>query len=191
MWVWSFKALWLGEEPTEDWNGTPIPGAVAGVKLMAGKFMTLWALVCDLEHCYKAYAMPNPSSSCPCGLCPVNSSDLPWWDFRPNADWILKIYTVQSWLASGWKQSFIFNIVGLSCLSFYPDWMHCKSLGIDKPMIGSLYIGKLCGEAFYKGDLRTQSVFRIRACPFYIRSEMVCKRRFGLGCLCEPVETII
>ena len=22
-------------------------------------------------------------------------------------------------------------------MSFYPDWMHCKSLGIDKPLMGS------------------------------------------------------
>ena len=33
------------------------------------------------------------------------------------------------------------QIVGVSILSFYPDWMHCKSLGIDKPLIGStLYV---------------------------------------------------
>ena len=33
------------------------------------------------------------------------------------------------------------QIVGVTILSFYPDWMHCKSLGIDKPLIGStLYV---------------------------------------------------
>ena len=32
-------------------------------------------------------------------------------------------------------------IEGVTVLSFYPDWMHCKSLGIDKPLLGSvLYI---------------------------------------------------
>ena len=32
-------------------------------------------------------------------------------------------------------------IEGVTILSFYPDWMHCKSLGIDKPLLGSvLYI---------------------------------------------------
>ena len=32
-------------------------------------------------------------------------------------------------------------IEGVSILSFYPDWMHCKSLGIDKPLFGStLYV---------------------------------------------------
>ena len=29
-------------------------------------------------------------------------------------------------------------IEGVTILSFYPDWMHCKSLGIDKPLLGSV-----------------------------------------------------
>ena len=29
------------------------------------------------------------------------------------------------------------QIEGVTILSFYPDWMHCKSLGIDKPLMGS------------------------------------------------------
>ena len=33
------------------------------------------------------------------------------------------------------------QIEGVTILSFYPDWMHCKSLGIDKPLTGStLYV---------------------------------------------------
>ena len=33
------------------------------------------------------------------------------------------------------------QIEGVTILSFYPDWMHCKSLGIDKIKLGSvLYI---------------------------------------------------
>ena len=29
------------------------------------------------------------------------------------------------------------QIEGVTILSFYPDWMHCKSLGIDEPLLGS------------------------------------------------------
>ena len=29
------------------------------------------------------------------------------------------------------------QLPGVSILSFYPDWMHCKSLGIDKILLGS------------------------------------------------------
>ena len=33
------------------------------------------------------------------------------------------------------------KIKGVTILSFYPDWMHCKSLGIDKHLLGSvLYV---------------------------------------------------
>jgi hypothetical protein len=33
------------------------------------------------------------------------------------------------------------KIEGVTVLSFYPDWMHCKSLGIDKLLLGStLYV---------------------------------------------------
>ncbi len=33
------------------------------------------------------------------------------------------------------------QIEGVTVLSFHPDWMHCKSLGIDKPLLGStLYV---------------------------------------------------
>ena len=33
------------------------------------------------------------------------------------------------------------QIEGVTILSFYPDWMHCKALGIDKPLLGStLYV---------------------------------------------------
>ena len=33
------------------------------------------------------------------------------------------------------------QIEGVSILSFAPDWMHCKHLGIDKPLLGStLYV---------------------------------------------------
>ena len=159
--IWSFEALWLGFEPVKDWAGKPIAGAKRNVKLMGDKFMTLWSLICDLEHCAKAYGMPSAYGICPCGLCPVNSSDIPWWDFRPNALWLPRIYTKAQWVAAGLQNSFIFFIVGVSCLSFYPDWMHCKSLGIDKPLAGFLYWGSSAMEAFLKQSLN-QSLKYVR-----------------------------
>ena len=82
--IWSFEALWHGEEPTKDWRGMPINGVKKGTKLMGGFFMCVWALICDLDHCYKCYAMPNSTSNHPCGLCPVDAADLPWLSFSPN-----------------------------------------------------------------------------------------------------------
>jgi hypothetical protein len=44
-------------------------------------------------------------------------------------------------LPHGFKHSLMLKIVGVNILSFYPDWMHCKSLGIDKILLGStLYV---------------------------------------------------
>ncbi len=44
-------------------------------------------------------------------------------------------------LPHGFKHSLMLKIVGVNILSFYRDWMHCKSLGIDKPLFGStLYV---------------------------------------------------
>ena len=41
------------------------------------------------------------------------------------------------WLDAGLNTCILFAIVGVTILSWYPDWMHCKSLGIDKPLMGS------------------------------------------------------
>ena len=32
----------------------------------------------------------------------------------------------------------MFCIEGVTPLSFYPDWMHCEHLGLDKPLLGSV-----------------------------------------------------
>ena len=71
-------------------------------KICVEVFFAVWALICDLEHGRENYDLPNPTANACCGLCPVGLvPGLPWWDFRPNADWLQHIYTVQSWLARG------------------------------------------------------------------------------------------
>ena len=136
--VWSFQILWEGKVPGEDWDGKPINEGTAGKDLLGGKFMCLWALICDLDHGYKSYKMPNPTCNTPCGCCPCNVSDKPWFDFRPTAAWIPKIYTVEDSLEAGMNTCILFATVGVTILSWYPDWMHCKPLGIDKFLLGSV-----------------------------------------------------
>jgi len=66
---------------------------------------------------------------------------LPWWDFRPNAEWIDRTYTVAQWLGTDYASCLLFTIVGVTILSVYPDWQHCKHLGIDKVIYGGcLYV---------------------------------------------------
>ena len=102
MLIWSFKACWLGKKPKYDWNGKEMFYPGAGDDLCGGFFFCVWALICDLEHAYQAYDLPNPTANACCPLCPVGLvPGVVWFDFRPTAQWLDHIYTVQSWLARG------------------------------------------------------------------------------------------
>ena len=135
---WSMNACWEGKWPTKDWDGNPIHSAKAGTDLCGGIFFCIWALIGDLDYLTKDLELPNSTSNSPCGLCPCNSTDLAWWRFQADAAWLNKIYTVLTWMAAGWNTCGVFKIVGVTILSVYPDWMHCKHLGIDKVLQGSV-----------------------------------------------------
>ena len=129
--------------------------------------MILWALIGDLDHATKAYKLPNSSSSRPCGLCPVDSSpsNLPWYDFRINACWIPHIFSPAKWSEEGLKKSCIFDLVGVDILSWHPDWMHVKSLGLDKVTQDTiikqhriLHRGVVFSLSLYKNKVRLLAV---------------------------------
>jgi len=102
MLIWSFRACWLGKKPTVRWDGEKMSYPGAGDDLCGGFFFAVWALICDLEHAYQAYDLPNPTANACCPLCPVGLvPGLVWFDFRPSAAWLQHIYTVQAWLARG------------------------------------------------------------------------------------------
>jgi len=138
--VWSFDLLFSGLKPIVDWLGESIPGAEAEVEedpfLMGGKFMAVWAFTHDMEHGYKAMELPNPTAKKPCGICGCDSGPNKWWDFRPNSNWMGKVFNHAEFQGSGFMKCVLFQIVGVTVLCLYPDWMHCKSLGTDKPLIG-------------------------------------------------------
>lgn len=99
---WSLKACWLGKKPTHDWEGKKMSYPGAGEDLCGGYFFCVWALICDLEHAYSAYDLPNPTANACCPLCPVGlDPGVVWYDFRPSAKWLDLIYTHQAWLARG------------------------------------------------------------------------------------------
>ena len=135
--AWSLNALYEGEWPTHDWNGEPLVGGRRG-ELCGGYFLVLWALTSDNEHNTKVYELANVTSNSPCPLCPCDSGANPWWNFQPNARWTKLIYTVAFWTASGYDKCPIFSVYGVSVLTVYPDYMHCKYLGIDKILLGSV-----------------------------------------------------
>ena len=93
--------MWHGRKPSHDWNGEPIlyaPGEE--MSLYGGFFFAVWCLLCDLEHGYSCYDLPNPTSHACCPLCPVGlEANLMWWNFRPLQLPGLIIFTVFS---PGW-----------------------------------------------------------------------------------------
>ena len=102
MLIWSFKACWEGKKPVKDWHGKDMEYPGAGEPLCGGYFFCVWALICDLEHGYKAYNLPNPTANACCPLCPVGlDAGVFWYDFRPQAKWLDLVYDTQAWLARG------------------------------------------------------------------------------------------
>jgi len=63
-----------------------------------------------------------------------------WFDFRRKAKWRRLIYTLEEWSKTVVNTAFFFRIVGVTILTIYPDWMHCKHLGTDKPFLGCLIV---------------------------------------------------
>ena len=115
---------------------------------MDGFYMCVWALIADLDHVRSKYGGQTASSNNPCDLCPCNASTMPWYDFRPTAKWLKHIYSVAQWRENNKdkKLSAIWEIVGVTILSYYPDWMHCKSLGTDKPLLGAQHMFSSSGQ---------------------------------------------
>ena len=102
MFIWSFKACWEGTHPSVDWNDNPLHYEEAGTELCGGYFFCVWSLICDLEHAWKVYEMPSPTSNACCALCPVGRElGCKWFDFRPSAVWLNHIYDEDKWAAQG------------------------------------------------------------------------------------------
>ncbi len=140
---WSLYWLFVGRWPDRDENGVYY---ATGSKefnkrrtpLAGGYYCVLWILRGDLEHMTKAWGLPAPQSSSPCGLCRANSSDLPWTDGRAIAAWIPTIWTNQSWWEAHPERSPVFNLPGVGILAFVPDILHVCHLGVYMYIFGSI-----------------------------------------------------
>ena len=89
----------------------------------------MWALVGDHDYKRDCLLMPNVSSNKPCGLCPADTVEAPWFDCRQGAAWVSRVYKQGQFDVS---RCVLFGIMGVSNLTNYPDWMHDKPLGTDK-----------------------------------------------------------
>lgn len=143
--AWSFYWLAVGKWPTRDVHGNPYPEhspqarrAREQVYLAGGYYGVLYIIRGDLEHMHKAYNFPSAGAGERCACCKANTSDIPWTDARRDALWTGTVWSEETWRASFENPNPIFELPGVSILSFIPDVMHCVYLGAYQYCFGSI-----------------------------------------------------
>ncbi len=109
--------------------------AQAGELLADGWSAQVRALGSDKDYARDCLLLPCVNSNDPCGGCPANTVDVPWFDFRPGAAWIRRSHGFNV-VARRCK---LFAIKGVSNLTWKDDWMHDKNLGTDKVSLQSFF----------------------------------------------------
>ncbi len=142
-WVWSLLWLFKGVWPLTDVNGKSYPEngpewqkpvGKPGDTLAGGYYCCLWVITGDLDYFFKVLGLQNYNSNCPCSLCPATSTEMPWFDWRPEALWLRNIYKA----GEVPLRNLLFTLPGVSVGTIFPDWMHVKHLGLDKKCYGSI-----------------------------------------------------
>ena len=143
---WSLYWLNLGRWPTHHWDGTAyLPGTAAynlayNVRYLAdGYYGIPLALIGDLDYFYKWLELENHSSTtAPCMCCAANLTTFNWRDCRTVAAWIGSTYTHATWVAAHPNRLSLFFLSFITIYCLCPDYMHCKYLGCDQYLMGSI-----------------------------------------------------
>ena len=108
--------------------------------LAGGFFLILWVLSGDLDFMWKRMKLANPSTAAePCSCCGTNSTAVPWTDWRVNALWVARRWTITGYNRRHPQRHMLFKTVpGVSVLTYITDVMHCKNLGPDPVFLGSI-----------------------------------------------------
>ena len=106
--------------------------------MAAGYYGVVWVVRSDLDYLAKGFHLPHYGRRDPCCFCPANDTDMPTTDFRPTAAWRGAIYSADVWRATAWASHPLFQLPGLSILVVAADLMHCKHLGTDMYVFGSV-----------------------------------------------------
>lgn len=102
----------------------------------------LLATMGDLDYYAKTFQLPRWSSaSSPCCLCKCTKlGPTTYMDNRPNAPWVNTLWTPSTWF--GWaerpRSAFFSMTLWFSSLVIHYDYMHCKFLGSDQYLFGSI-----------------------------------------------------
>ena len=102
----------------------------------------------DLDYLAKALLLPRSTlASGPCPLCRcTGSGHLSWCNFQPNAGWRAACWSTPAWRA--WPSrspSPLFDLEYFSPWLISLDYMHCKYLGHDMLVYGSI-LSLLCNH---------------------------------------------
>ena len=135
---WSLYWLWLGQWPTRDADGQRLPKPRE--KLLAGGYYALvWVLKGDLEYMYECLGLEYFNSHNPCFCCKANTSTIPWTAHQRNATWTTHLWEQEDWQAHHANCCPLLRLLpGVGVHSLWPDFMHCKHLGTDQRLYGSV-----------------------------------------------------
>ena len=143
---WSLQALATGLWPERDWEGKVFedkdsPDHINKGKALAGGFSAVvFILRSDLEFLNSHFGLSSASSNHPCVLCQADRQmdSRPWTDCRPTALWRGTVWTREGWAQSHPDAHPFLQMQGSGIDLLFPDLMHCKHLGTDQVLLGSI-----------------------------------------------------
>ena len=144
--TWSLSALKSGLWPLFDWNGNEFADQTSedylkkGTALAGGYSGFVFLLKSDIDFLANHFGLSHPSSNEPCALCLANRDmhSRPWTDCRLSAAWRPTTWTAEAWAVAHPTCHPFFKMQGAGIDLVFPDLMHCKHLGTDQLLIGSV-----------------------------------------------------
>ena len=143
--VWSFGCMYRGTWPDRHWNGRKYPAGTpeyirAGTELAGGFYTTLWVIAADLDQIAKNLKLRHYAASQPCTWCNADTTGIPWSDFKPDALWMETVFSPSQFVATIAPANRLFSLPGVTVETLWPDYMHCKYLGVDQYFLGSVLV---------------------------------------------------
>jgi hypothetical protein len=148
--MWSFKALYDGRFPENDWNGKPW-ASTSSEALLAKEhlcsaseefFCVIWSVKGDLDWYAKSLGLNSYNANEPCPYCPVSKlKSKHFWptNFSLTAPWKIQQISAADWRASvGYLHPIFKGFEFLSVLNVEVDELHVLYLGISQYFLGSI-----------------------------------------------------
>ena len=142
---WSLQALSSGFWPMANYDGKEFEEGSEdflkkGQPLAGGYSATLFVLRSDQDFLANHFHLNSASSNYPCPLCKADRfpESRPWTDCRPGAAWRDSLWKPADWLEEHPQAHALLRMPGAGLDVVSPDLMHCKHLGTDQVLLGSV-----------------------------------------------------